>query len=222
MFNWAPRSLLLASLAGLLFCAQSATAAMCGTSAYSADKLIAHFQKQAAAKEPNAAEILRLLHFGRDAIGISEYRLCPQRTFEDTVKDLNEWRIKSTWLSFIGQKSAWANPLPSSAQEKLKSEKQFLMKFFGEKSFGFAWVLQMTGDQVAAKALLQKVFNSEADSAMKMREWSRSFGDASSELQQIYDALASVSTADELKAYEKRLKKVKVHLSSLPNSLLMT
>lgn len=213
---------LTASLLWLTFNLQSAAASMCMTEVYPGDKVIAFFQKKAAAKDPKATEVYRLLQIGRDAIGVTEYRMCKMGSFEESVVDLGNHRIKYIWLAYLGQKSSWERSMPSSALEALKAEKKFLNKFFGEKSFGYAWVLNTLGERSAAKALLHEVFENSVISAMKQRQVTRSFESPSSRIETTYEALTTLSSPEELKEYEEKLKKVKIHLSNLPDSGILT
>lgn len=138
---------------------------------------------------------------------ISSYSRTPEST------DLN---AMTTAIRYQIQKDPkWANKV---SVDKLNADS--LKASLGEKSYAWAWILKQKGDTIGSKKILTELFKEGSEGIMNLT----SLHDDSSlqDMMNVQEALAPMSTKAEGEAMDAKMQKMKIHISNLPDSRMMT
>lgn len=203
------------------FGAARARADMCATEKVSADKVIEYFGAKPSTNVA-AKKFQRLAQVGKDVIGVDSYDLCSGGSPEKTMEIFHDHHLVNAWTNQIASNPKWDKALSKKAVEKLKAEKASIQELFGAKSYGYAWVQKMTGDTTGAKSTLNGVFEERVEATLSSKAISRSFDNPLAILDRIHQALSPMGTPEEQKGYDQQLQRVKIHISNLPDSGIVT
>lgn len=116
----------------------------------------------------------------------------------------------------------WDKPLSAKHKTFVTSRSSELKDLFGEDSFAWAWTLAQSGKQDQAKAILIKRFNSDYENVMKMTHFFRHTGQPLGEVEAIEKAIKNKCTPAQKAEIETKMREMKSHLSTLPDSGIVT
>ena len=117
----------------------------------------------------------------------------------------------------------WDAPISKAAKDMIVKNRSKFEKIFANDSYTWPWFLVQLGDKGAAKKILAKNFAQTFEVNMKLTESVNRFGhgpleNAESDMQ----ALEPLSTPAELVELHKKMNQMKIHVSNLPQSAIMT
>lgn len=172
-------------------------------------------QKQDANEIPSTLE---WAVFAKEIIGVKSIYSYPSNA-SDRV-------IKSNIIQGIHKKLAsqdWQPITDESVLKILGKWNQILKKNLGEDSYSWAWVQFQMGETSEAKKILAMQFESEYNRVLKLQVVITGLGGGPlDQMTKLEKALALLSTKSEKVDIQKKIKRVKIHISNLPESQVVT
>ena len=139
----------------------------------------------------------------------------------DGIKAVDTGAVVSAMEAGLSHKE-WTS-LPSRRRGRIKKNRVALKEALGEKSYLWAWCEFQLGERAAAKAILLPLYAAEADRVMQLKTADYVFGATPLDSAERYlSALRALSEPAEISGYEEQLRKMKAHLSNLPQTRVMT
>ncbi len=180
------------------------------------EKVIENLQNQKSQAVENPKS-LDWAFFAKDVMGVKQIRIYAQ-----VAEQINSDHI----IEEIRQKILahdWTRISNSGILKKLNEWKPKLESKFGNDTFTWSWVQFQTGETVAAKKSMQGLFDEEYKKLMKLEVIIVGFGGSPlSQITQFEKALIQLGNPNEKALVQKRMKQVKVHISNLPESHVVT
>lgn len=177
-------------------------------------------QKKTRALGPLEKNTLELAKLGRE-LGAKISR--PYT--ENEAQDLPNIGAAEVAASLHGAIPAdWAQSPSPKALKLLRKNRKLLESYLGARSgYDWAWVQYELGEKEPAKQSLRNLFDLEYAKVMKMEKAVSVFGRTPlTDAELYYQALKPMSSADDAKELDDKLQKMKVHLSNIPQSRIMT
>ena len=123
----------------------------------------------------------------------------------------------------IQQKSTWDGQKAAGDPSKMKQAGELVKKALGKDSYAGAWFSYQNGDKAEAKSILSCAFDHSYSEIMKLKELTGFKSENPLQLAEATSkALIPMSTELENKSREAQMKKMRTHLSGLPNMQMMT
>ena len=116
----------------------------------------------------------------------------------------------------------WDEQLSNINIEKIKDNFELLKSNLDNTYFSWAWIQNQVGQKEEAKKILVTKFENSYTQVMKLKETYNHDVSPLRESERISDILKSLSTAAENKTREQQLKKMRTHVSTLPDMQIMT
>ena len=178
-------------------------------------KLQADLEKKTSTKKSSEADeiLLLLLKLSPQALGLTEVS-----SVNREPKNL----ISALCLEAqrkIRTREKWQTVLPSEIVDQLSSHKAQLERVLQNQAYVLAWLKFQMHLTSEAQALLSQVFESEYQRVMQL---ARNDGDGMGQAEDIATALQSLKDPQSGQEISAKLKKMKLHLSKLPDLRIMT
>lgn len=134
--------------------------------------------------------------------------------------------LKNNIIQSIHQEltvSDWKPITDKSVLKRLGEWNQVLKKNLGEDSYSWAWVQFQMGETSDAKKILAMQFESEYNRLLKLQVVITGLGGGPlDQITKLEKTLTLLSTKSEKVDIQKKMKRVKIHLSNLPESQVVT
>jgi hypothetical protein len=170
-------------------------------------------------------ELLFLMQFAQEIGHVKTVSMRGPQTLPTSqlINQLNSHMIISSFENEITQHSKNKKKLSQSDSVKIKQNLSRLEAIFGAESFSWAWILCQINEQESAKKILSNLFNMEYDRTMQKKMAHFGMGrNPLAESEKIYKALYPLSDSKKQIILDKKMRKIKVHLSNLPQSNIRT
>lgn len=157
--------------------------------------------------------------FASDVMGMEQIQVMFGGGEKSVVEQTLVWAIEKN----IREKS-WTPITNSKAKALIATWRPRLAAKFGESSYYFAWVLFQLDEKDALKKTLQNLYAAEFDKVMKLKGIVIGLGDRPPLffVQSIRAHIDPLSTDVEKKDMDDKMKKMKLHVSKLPESHVVT
>jgi hypothetical protein len=120
-------------------------------------------------------------------------------------------------------RSDWEEKLSPGAIKLLEEKKDLLKKNLGDKSLEWAWVLNKLGHKQEAKNVLNSLFEDQYKKLMSESVATFFAGEGPlTEIQRTFKALEKFSESKEYSDNLQKMRNLKKHISTLPESHIMT
>lgn len=165
-----------------------------------------------------------LLSIAHGIFGINEFETIGfQQSPSEKAKALQLATIAQSIEQGLKQKSNWDSSVSKKQWEQISQSETVLKTNLGEKSYTAAWLTYQRGNRNEAKSILTKGFEDLYLDTMKLKHLnSHNNSSPISTSEAFSKALIQMSTDDENKAREKQLNEMRLHVSSLPDLMMMT
>lgn len=168
-------------------------------------------------------ELLFLMQFAIEVGEVKTVRTYGHRSnsLAQVIDKIQNHTIIQSFEKEISKKSK--RTISTSDALKIKQNRSRLEKIFGAKSFSWAWILNQIKEQVSSKKILRDLFLEEYKRAMG-QQWV-SFGSGFGPLEKadnILKILLPLCDTEEQKSLNEKFRKIKVHISNLPQSNIRT
>lgn len=190
------------------------------------EKVIAHYKTKQKTKKltDDETNILTLANAASEIFSVNHVQL---RDYSHNTDDQKFAAISSMDLSLEIQKALRAKPtweptLTGQQLEKVKQIEDLIKKDLAETSYAWAWIKYQQGDKKTPKAILSKLFNDTYEATMKMKHLGFRDSNPLYESTSMSKILTPLSSPVENKDREDKLKKMKVHISNMPDLQIMT
>lgn len=169
------------------------------------------------------ADILKLTLLAQDVFEIKDFNLAQHLTTEkEKVESLTLINISMYIQQGIQNRPNWHAPLSSANLEKLKDSSELIKKTLTETSSSWAWVCFQIGQQAEAKKILTAKFENSYTAVMKMTAVYNHGTSPLKDSEDLAKHLKPMSTDDEIKSRDEQIKKMRTHISALPDMQIMT
>lgn len=139
-------------------------------------------------------------------------------------KPIQTVHIKKEIEKFVYYKGGWSKQLSKEKINKIKQSQIMLLKILKKDSISWGWVQKVLGNRKESKSILIKLFQDQYKLTMNMKIAHYGFHGAGplgySEYTLKY--LLDVSTKKEQSKLKEQLRKMKVHISKIPQSRKVT
>ncbi len=218
--NCLPKFLILLLIGGSCF------AKMAAPMSVSASDTVSFYKSQQKTKKLSSEDSkkLNLALFARDFFDISEFFISGYgTTTEEKIKAVSLNSIARSIEMAIQQKSSWDNQKTASDLSKMKQAGELVKKALGKDSYVVAWFSYQNGDKGEAKSILSRAFDNSYNEVMKLKELTGFRNENPLQQAELTSkALIPMATDPENKSRELQMKKMRTHLSGLPNMQIMT
>ncbi len=160
---------------------------------------------------------LKLAQFALTSLGMTQIHHYDAREPEKMDVHFMKSDIESAVIS-----REWDKPVTAEHKAFITGHSAELKSLFGEESFFGAWIHAQVGNTDLAKVILLKRFNLEYESVMKMTHIFRHSSQPLQEVEAIAKAVKSTATSPQKMDIENKMREMKSHLSSLPDSGIVT
>lgn len=169
------------------------------------------------------ADILKLSLLAQEVFEINSFFVPENLSTEKTrVEAITSNYIAGLIQKSIEKKSDWDEPLSKANLEKLKQNSELLKKTLSDSSYAWAWINYQTGLKKEAKTILVAKFEAVYNHVMQIQAVYSHESSPLSESERIFKILKPMSDEDENKSREDQLKKMRTHISGLPDIQIMT
>jgi hypothetical protein len=205
--------------------AQASMAPPMPRESFAASKAVEFYTKKQRTEKLNSEEthILKLSLLAQDVFSIKDFSIPAHLSTESAkIKAINSMYIISLIRQNIDAKSNWDEPLSKENLEKIKANIEFFKNSANETSASSAWISYQMGDKQEAKKILATNFENSYTHVIQLKG---TYGHRSSplnEAERVSKLLVPMSTNDENKSREDKLKKMRTHISTLPDMQIMT
>jgi hypothetical protein len=186
-----------------------------------AAKLAAYLEKQKKSRALGAleAQALALAQLGRE-LGAEIPRPYTESE-EESLPLLGPADVAASFHSSIP--ADWNSPSPK-ALKLMRKNRKLLESYLGSRSpYDWAWVRYELGEKKEAKAALNELFGAEFEKTMKLEKSVNAFGHGPlTDAERFLVALKPMSSKEEAAELDARMQKMKVHVSNLPQSTILT
>lgn len=123
----------------------------------------------------------------------------------------------------INSKVDWKPSLSKDAFELVAKNRVNLEKIFASDSYSWAWFQTQVGEQEAAKKTLSALYMKEFLRVMALKRAVFGMGPGPmGDVEFIYKALEPMASVEEKLSMNEKMKKMKIHVSNLPQSHIVT
>lgn len=113
--------------------------------------------------------------------------------------------------------------MAAEAIKLMRANKDQLEKIFKGHSYAWAWIQLQAGDRENTKKLILAEFEKEFAEVMKSTEAVTGLGHTPlGDAENLLKAASSLTNEEEKKDMEAKMQKMKLHVSTLPQSMIMT
>lgn len=138
----------------------------------------------------------------------------------DEKRVLSSKSIVESIRTVLRGESNWQTP---NAKELISKNPKLLKKALSAESYEWATVLILLGDQVAAKNILKDIFSKEYERVMSLKKAIYGLGGSPMrDAEQIHKTLSSITNGSEQTELNEKLRKMKIHISQLPQFNIKT
>ncbi len=169
----------------------------------------------------NETNILKLSLLAQDVFEVKDFKI-PAYLKAEKEKAITLNHVTTVIQQAIEKKSNWDEPLSNSNLEKIKDNRDLLKNTLHESSYSWAWISYQMGQKQEAKKILAEKFETAYAHVMKLKHVFSHHTSPMAEGERLAKALAPLSTDDENKTREDQLKKMRTHISTLPDVQIMT
>jgi len=201
-----------------------AEAKMAAPELISSSITVNYFEKQQKQRKLSVeeSEILSLTLIARDVFANKDFAVYGGGpTEESRVQSIGLLTVANSIQDSI-QLREWNQPLSNSDLNKIKKQSALLKKALGEDSFAVAWLTYQAGDKAEAKNILNRGFTKSYEETMKVQHIYRGRPGSLQNGESFSKALMPMSNDEENKSRAEKLKKMQMHISSLPDMQMMT
>jgi len=171
----------------------------------------------------NEVNILKLSSLVQDVFEIKDFMIYAHfKTDKEKAAAITLNYIAGVIQQAIEKKSNWDEPLSNSNLEKIKANSELLQKTLNELSYSWAWITYQSGQKQEAKNILAAKFEGSYTNVMKLRAVYNHYTSPLIEAERLTKILTPMSTENENKTREDQLKKMRTHVSTLPDVQIMT
>lgn len=186
------------------------------------DVISFYTKKQSTEKlNENEANVLKLSLLAQDVFEIKDFKI-PAHLKTDKEKAVTLNHVANMIQQVIEKKANWDEPLSNSSLEKIKESSDLLKKTLNESSYSWAWISYQMGQKHEAKKILVEKFQTTYAHVMKLKHVFNHRSSPMEEGERLAKALKTMSTDDENQTREDQLKKMRTHISTLPDVQIMT
>lgn len=120
--------------------------------------------------------------------------------------------------------SLWDSKLSTQGQDLLKEKREVLKKALAFEPYVLAWVEFQVGDETGSKSILKRAFEKEFQEVMRLEriETDLSGGGPMGNAEDLGNAISKFQSKLERSETEGKVKKMKVHISKLPEEQIKT
>ena len=186
---------------------------------------VAEYWKQQGSREKLSGDQADIAVLARVAseTGIAETASAMYTENEDAaIPYVSAPSIRDSMLSKIAGQKKW-EALPPAQRKFVKKNRGSLKAALGENSYLWAWAQFQLNDEGGARNTLRGIYKDEFDRVMKLKAAVYQFGHGPLSDAEIYlAAILPLVEAGEARALSEKMKSMKVHVSSLPQSHIVT
>lgn len=169
----------------------------------------------------NEVNILKLSELAQDVFDIKNFMIA-EHLKNEKEKAITTAYIANAIQQAIEKKSSWDDALSGSKLELVKANSDLLKTSLNESSYSWAWISYQTGQKEEAKKILASKFETAYETVMKLQHVYSHRSSPMEEAERLAKPLKFLSTDDENKTREAKLKKMRTHVSTLPDMQIMT
>ena len=189
--------------------------------------LIAELENTSSSNPLKASSML-LLKYGRELLGLEEIRVAGHKETKTryVIKQLTSHEVKSSLTNQLMKDAQkyWKVSFSPNQKREVLENRSLLKSSLGHESYLWAWFSKGLGSHAEAEGILKKLFEKEYEKIMKLERVTAGLGRKGPMhfLNLYFTALAVIMPSDQLSYYRERLRKAKVHISNIPQSMIMT
>ena len=139
-------------------------------------------------------------------------------------KPIQPMHIVNELEKMIYYKGAWTKELTTIQMTRLESDKASLRKLLGDDSISWAWVQNKTGETKYSKDIIKRLFEEQFKKtmALKIAHYGLSGPGPMGYSVQYLEFLLELSSEKEKAAVKEKLRRMKLHISKIPQSRIVT
>jgi hypothetical protein len=167
---------------------------------------------------------LYLLSFAKKVIKLKTVSLygSPSESVSTLAARLNKETVIRSIIKRLSIMSQWSQEASKSDRFEISNNREKLKKIFGPHSYTWAWCLKQLGEVGKSKKILLILFEKSYEEVMSLKRLRFSYGSRMNALNRYLAPLKSMSNNKEQQAFKEMLRKAKMHLSTLPDSRILT
>lgn len=187
--------------------------------------VISYYTKKQATQKltEDEANILKLSTLAQDVFEAKNFNVSPGlKTEQQKVEAVKLVHVGAIIINTIEQKQNWNESLSASNVQKLKESTEVLNRTISSSSYSWAWIQNQIGNKDEAKKILTASFDEAYTNVMKMTATYNRHASPLVQAERLSAALKPMSTDNENKSRESKIKEMRTHVSNIPDMQIMT
>jgi hypothetical protein len=192
------------------------------TRSVSVDNAVTHFGKFQKGGGSNLHFMLRL---GRDLDILNSFSMrgSKEDTLSKILKNLDAYKVQISFEKQLDQKRLWIGKTSKEHLTLIRDNRKKIDLLFGTTTYAAAWFQKKMGQIDISKKTLMALFETSYKKIEKLDNVVYGFGESPLfAITKVYNTLIWVSTEKEQAALKTRFRKLKVHISNLPQTHIHT
>ena len=220
-------TLVLLGFSELIFAEASAKMAFAPTppmQTIAVSEVISYYsQRQQTQKlNPDEYNIRRLSELALDVFDVKFFSVPKHLTAnKDKAEAVKLVNVAAQIIQAVEKKEDWSQ-ISQANSDKLNANLELLNRVLSSSDYTWAWIQHQLGKKQEAKEILASKFETTFTNVMKLKQTYNHQASPLSESERLAKALKPLSTDAENKAREEQLKKMRTHVSTLPDVMIMT
>lgn len=204
-------------------CTLTAQAEMAPMRAVPMSKISALMSESNGAKKLDKASMKALIEVADSCFDVKSLDVVDVGSERKSLSNVSDRSIKYRILSEIRERSDWGKSVSEKGLVAIKKNRAILEKQYSDKPAIWAWFLNQLGEKEAAKKIILEANEKEFTKVMALQEAVTGMGSTPlSEAEYLQAAGNILGTESEKAEMEAKMKKMKLHVSSLPQVQVMT
>lgn len=204
-------------------CTLSARAEMAPMRAVPMSKISALMTESNGAKKIDKASMTALIEVAESCFGVKSLNIVDLGSEKESLLRVSDVSVKYRILREIKERSDWGKPVSDNGLAKIKKHRAILEKQYKDKPAIWAWFLNQLGETEEAKKNILDSNEMEFTRVMALHEAVTGLGSTPlSEAEYLQKAGNVLGSESEKAEMESKMKKMKLHVSSLPQVQVMT
>lgn len=139
------------------------------------------------------------------------------------LKNFNKQKLLTNFEQKLFQKRLWTKKLGNAHLTLIKNNNKKIESLFGTDTYSGAWFHLQLGHVDTSKKTLKALFETQYKQTHALENVINGFGDSPlTDISKTFNTLKWLSTKKEKKELENRFRKLKIHISNLPQSHIFT
>lgn len=191
----------------------------------SVSEIVQHYTKKQQQKKLNESEItlLNLSVLAKDAFDVKNIFITRSPSQDkDKFEFITAGHLVSAIKEMVNSKTNWDDKLSDEKTEIFKKNIDFIKNNLGGSDASWAWVQYQMGSKAEAKSILSKIFSTSYETIMNMKHVYNHNNSPLQNSETWNNILKPMSTDSENKERDEQIKKMRTHISTLPDMMIMT